>query len=76
MSSDPRDESTPPGAIAVIRYTLTLSALAMLAMAALTFFQVLPFPRWISIMFLMVAFADVLIGMVILGSRRGGEGTR
>ena len=62
------DKPTPPNVIAVIRYALTLSGIAMIAMAALTFAGVMFYPqRWIGIMFLMVAFVDLLIGVVIFG---------
>ena len=59
------DNPTPPNAIAVIRYALVLGSLAMVAMGILTFLQVMPFPRWTGLLFLLVAVIDLTIGFAV-----------
>lgn len=79
MSSDPRQPidyepadpaSTPPGLLAGIRYALVLTSLAMIVMAALTAAGRMPFPRWVSVMFLAVAASDLLIGWTVFSGRK------
>ena len=55
---------------AIIRWALTLSSFAMLAFAAMTFFGVLPFPAWISMLFLAVAAIDLVIAYVVFGASK------
>ena len=52
---------------AILRWALTLSSLAMLAFAALTYFQVLAFPQWTALIFVAVAAMDLVIGLVVFG---------
>lgn len=54
---------------AVLRWGLTLSSLAMLAFAGLTFFAVLPFPQWTALIFVAVAAMDLAVAFVVFGSK-------
>jgi hypothetical protein len=51
----------------VLRWSLTLSSVAMLAFAGLTFAQVLPFPNLIGYLFIAIAAVDLLIAFVVFG---------
>lgn len=51
----------------VLRWSLTLSSLAMLAFAVLTFAGVLPFQSVIGYLFLVIAAVDLLIAYVVFG---------
>ena len=54
---------------AIIRWALTLSSLAMLTFAALTYFAVLPLPTWSAMLFVAVAAIDLVIGHVVFSAR-------
>lgn len=75
MSSKARP-STPAGSDVknpdikpVIRWSLTLSSVAMLIFAGLTFGGVLPFPAVIGYLFIAIAAVDVMIAYVVFGNR-------
>lgn len=55
---------------AIIRWALTLSSVAMITFAVLTFAGVLPFPAWISMLFVAVAAIDVVIAYVVFGPKK------
>lgn len=69
MSNDrtdrPTEEGAPASVRSVIRYALVLSAVAMIAMAGLTFAGLMPFAPWIGMLFLIVAAFDLLIGFAV-----------
>ena len=48
-----------------IRWTLTLSSIAMVIFAGLTFAKVLPLPSYIGVLFIVVAAIDLTIGYVV-----------
>ncbi len=51
----------------VLRWPLTLSSVAMLVFAALTFAHVLPFPNMIGYLFMAIAAVDLVIAFVVFG---------
>lgn len=51
----------------VLRWSLTLSSLAMLAFAGLSFAHVLPFPPLIGYLFVAIALVDLVIAYVVFG---------
>lgn len=65
--SAPVDARTQDQFKAIIRWGLTLSSVAMTVFAALTYFGVLPFPRWTAFMFIAVAAIDTVIAFVVFG---------
>ena len=52
---------------AILRWALTLSSVAMLVFAGLTYFGVLPFPAWSAFIFVAVAAIDLCIAYVVFG---------
>ena len=65
--SAPIDARTADGFKAIVRWSLTLSSLAMLCFAGLTFAGVLPFPAWTASLFVAVAAIDTCIAFVVFG---------
>jgi hypothetical protein len=51
----------------VLRWSLTLSSVAMLVFAGLTFAQVLPFPNLIGYLFIAIAAVDLMIAYTVFG---------
>ena len=66
-ATTPVDERTREQFKGIIRWALTLSSLAMITFAAMTYFGALPFPRWIAFLFVAVAAIDVCIAYVVFG---------
>ena len=51
----------------VLRWSLTLSSVAMLVFSGLTFAQVLPLPNVIGYLFIAIAAVDLVIAYVVFG---------